>query len=203
MLTNLHDRDAFQQALAETRKAGPVTLALLDIDNFSTLNDKHGRKGGDAALQRVENTLLAALPYTAIATRLGGDEFAVLLPDAPAETALILMEQIRTQLATPKKGAQPRELSTSIGIATHPMHTAKRTQLMAAADEALLRAKRDGRGRVAIYVEERMVLKSNYYTRASLERLSKLAETQDRTEASLLREALDRLIEIYRDPPDT
>ena len=68
-----------------------------------------------------------------------------------------------------------------------------------AAVEALMRAKREGRGRVVIYVEEKMTLKSNYYPRASLDRLSKLSSATDRTEASLLREALDDLFQKHRD----
>ena len=67
-----------------------------------------------------------------------------------------------------------------------------------AANEALARGKREGGGRVAIYVEEKMVLKSNYYSRAALDRLSKLAARTNRTEASLLREALDDLFTKLR-----
>ena len=65
-------------------------------------------------------------------------------------------------------------------------------------DEALLRAKREGRSRACIYVEGKMVLKSNYYPRSQLERLAKLSGALGRTEASLLREALDDLVEKYR-----
>ncbi len=76
---------------------------------------------------------------------------------------------------------------------------ADRSDLVRAADEAIHRAKRDGRGRISIHVEERMVLKSNYYSKASLGRLAKLSAAEGRTEASLLREALDDLIDRYRD----
>jgi predicted DNA-binding protein len=62
-----------------------------------------------------------------------------------------------------------------------------------------MRAKRDGRDRVALYVEEKMTLKSNYYSKANLERLAKLSTATDRTEASLLREALDDLLYKYWD----
>ena len=69
--------------------------------------------------------------------------------------------------------------------------------LMQAAGEALMRAKREGRGRSAIYVEEKMVLKTTYYRRAALDRLSRLATATGRTEAMLLREALDNLLDSY------
>jgi diguanylate cyclase len=71
--------------------------------------------------------------------------------------------------------------------------------LWRAAGQALMRAKREGGNRVAIYVEETMVLKSNYYSRANLDRLSKLSAASGRTDASLLRESLDDLFEKYRD----
>ena len=67
------------------------------------------------------------------------------------------------------------------------------------ADQALARAKREGRSRVAIFVEEKMTLKSNYYSRATLDRLAKLSGKTGRTEASLLREGLDDLLAKYRD----
>ncbi|MER3461590.1 MAG: GGDEF domain-containing protein, partial [Armatimonadota bacterium] len=66
-------------------------------------------------------------------------------------------------------------------------------------DEALLRAKREGRSRVAIYVEDKMVLKSNYYPKNQLARLATLSERLGRTEAALLREALADLLDKYRE----
>jgi hypothetical protein len=84
-------------------------------------------------------------------------------------------------------------------VAANPPHGATSEELWRAAGEALMRAKRDGRDRIAIHVEEKMTLKSNYYSRANLERLAKLSSSTDRTEASLLREALDDLLYKYRD----
>jgi GGDEF domain-containing protein len=85
------------------------------------------------------------------------------------------------------------------GIAASPLHGNTAGDLWRAAGEALMRAKRDGRDRVALHVEEKMVLKSNYYSKANLERLAKLSSATDRTEASLLREALDDLLYKHRD----
>ena len=93
----------------------------------------------------------------------------------------------------------PRKIQLSVGIAAKPPHAKSITELMRYADEALYRAKREGRSRVSIYVEDKMTLKSNFYPKAQLERLSKLSSATGRTEASLLREALETLLNTYRD----
>ena len=89
-------------------------------------------------------------------------------------------------------------IGATFGVAARPPHATETADVVRCANEALARGKREGGGRVAIYVEEKMVLKSNYYSRASLDRLSKLAGRLNRTEASLLREALDDLFQKLR-----
>lgn len=199
MPTQLLDRSGFDQALADAPTSGPVTLALIDLDHFASINQRHGVEAGDAVLRRVERTLLGSLPAETSVARIGGDEYAAIFPDHTAESALILMDEVRAHLAQPRPDELPAAISLSAGLATHPAHVDDRADLVRAADTALLRAKRDGRGRVAIHVEERMTLKSNYYSKASLGRLAKLSAAEGRTEASLLREALDDLIDRYRD----
>lgn len=170
---------------------GAVAVALADLDRFAELNETKGRDVGDRVLEIWIKTLTGSLPKDAIVGRLGGDEFAIALPNASAENALILLEEVRSHLA-----AHPVDgwaASATFGVAARPPHATDTADLFRCADEALARGKREGGGRVAIYVEERMVLKSNYYSRAALDRLSKLATRLNRTEASLLREALDDL----------
>ena len=89
-------------------------------------------------------------------------------------------------------------VSATFGVAARPPHATETPELFRCANAALARGKREGGDRVAIYVEEKMVLKSNYYSRAALDRLSKLAGQTNRTEASLLREALDDLFQKLR-----
>lgn len=189
----LHDRPGFEEEVAALPTDTPLAVALADIDDFEGLNREQGREAGDAVLRAVERTLTSSLPASAVVGRLGGDEYAVALPRVTAEGALILMEEIRAHLAS-RDG-----IDVSIGIAAQPQHATGAAALLRAADEALFRAKREGRARVAIYVEDRMTLKSNYYSKAALERLSKLSSATGRTEASLLREALDDLFVRYRD----
>ena len=192
-------RSEFEQTLHELGPHTAVAVALSDIDGFGDLNDRYGRDALDRVLRSYERTLQGSLPKKAVIARLGGDEYAMALPDTTAENALILLEEVRSHLAgRPASDDIPSPLQVSIGIAARPPHAAEPDQLYLAAEQAMYRAKRDGGGRVAMYVEEKMVLKSNYYTRAALDRLAKLSSQTGRTEASLLREALDTLLDTYR-----
>ncbi len=185
------DVDAFVTQIDERVAGGAVAVALTDLDRFAELNERHGREAGDRVLQVWIETLTGSLPADAIVGRLGGDEFAIALPNATAENALIQLEEIRTHLADhPVDGWA---IGATFGVAARPPHATETADLVRCANEALARGKREGGGRVAIYVEEKMVLKSNYYSRAALDRLAKLAGRTNRTEASLLREALDDL----------
>ena len=195
------DRDSFAQQLDSTLSStsAPVAVAMADLDDFASVNTSKGHAAGDAALHAWDRALRTNVPRGASVHRIGGDEYAVILPATSAETALVLMEEIRKHF-----GAHPIEevgaaMTASVGIAARPPHGATADELWRAADEALMRAKRDGRDRVAMYVEEKMTLKSNYYSRANLDRLAKLSGATDRTEASLLREALDDLLDKYRE----
>lgn len=177
----------------------PLAALLTDLDGFAVINDAYGHEAGDKVLAAWGTTLTSNLPADAVVVRLGGDEYGVALPGFSAENALIVFEEIRTHFATHPVNGIDAELDASAGIAAAPPHGATGEELHRAAGEALMRAKREGRGRAAIYVEEKMTLKSNYYSRANLDRLSKLSGATSRTEASLLREALDDLFLKYRD----
>lgn len=191
-LTGILNRDGFNEAVADLAAEVPVALALVDIDDFKLINDNLGHAVGDALLAQVARTLTGSLPDAAIVARHGGDEFSVLLPDRSAESALILLEEVRAHLvAHPLE--QGHAVTISAGVAARPPHGSTIDELLRAADQAMYRAKAEGRNRVAIYVDEKMVMKSNYYDRGALSRLAKLSANTGRTEASLLREALDDL----------
>ena len=177
-----------------------VSVALLDLDHFAQINDDYGHAAGDDVLRSLENVLTGSLPSDALVGRFGGDEYAVALPDTPAESALILLEEIRSHFSSRQPAASvPRKVHVSVGIASRPPHAETVPELLRAATEALYRAKREGKSRIAIYTESKMTLKSNYYSKAGLERLAKLSAALERTEASLLREALDDLFVKHRD----
>ncbi len=190
------DIDELVERVDSRVNGGAVAIVLTDLDCFVELNERHGREAGDRVLEVWVETLTRSLPEDAIIGRLGGDEFALALPNASAENALIQLDEIRSHLADhPVDGI---DVSATFGVAARPPHATETTDLFRCAGEALARGKREGGGRVAIYVEEKMVLKSNYYSRAALDRLAKLAGRTNRTEASLLREALDDLFKKMR-----
>ena len=176
-----------------------VAVALTDLDGFAGINQAHGRIAGDAVLMAWDRVLRANVPRGGSVARLGGDEFAVVLPGTSAESAVVLLEELRRHLAGMSFEGVADAVTASVGVAANPPHGTTAEELYRAAGEALMRAKRDGRDRVAMYVEEKMVLKSNYYSKANLQRLAKLSAATDRTEASLLREALDDLLDKHKD----
>ena len=192
-----HDRivDAaeFVAVIDRLGPGAPVAVALTDLDGFGPLNDELGREAGDLVLAAWTRTLVGSLPMGAKVRRLGGDEFAIALPNTSAENALIVLDEIREHLAAHPVEGVGRTISATFGVAARPPHAAATEELVRCANAALMRGKREGGGRVAIYVEEKMVLKSNYYPRADLDRLARLSGATGRTEASLLREALDLL----------
>ncbi|ALW87694.1 GGDEF domain-containing protein [Deinococcus actinosclerus] len=190
-------RADFETAFDALRGA-PLTLAVLDLDHFKSLNDTLGHAEGDRVLRGVERLLSGSLPTGSVIGRIGGDEYAAILPETAAETALILLDEVIRHFHIHRDPQWPRGLGLSVGLAARPAHASTYDDLKRAADEAMIRAKREGRGRACIYVESKMVLKSNYYPKSQLERLAKLSGALGRTEASLLREALDDLIEKNR-----
>lgn len=177
-------------------QGGAVAVALADLDRFREFNETHGREAGHRALEVWIEILTGSLPDDAIVGRLGGDEFAIALPNTSPENALILLDEVRTHLAD--HSVDTATLSATVGVAARPPHATDIEELFRCASEALARGKREGGGRVAIYIEEKMVLKSNYYPRGSLDRLANAAGSLNRTEASILREALDDMIQKLR-----
>lgn len=200
-LGRITPREAFLEDLQKRLHHGnaPLALAMSDLDNFAGINQTFGREAGDAVLAAWERVLGANIGRDSAVVRLGGDEYVVVLPGMSAENALVLLEEVRSHFAARPVAGVSEPVSASVGVAANPPHGSTAQELWRAAGEALMRAKRDGRDRISMYVEEKMTLKSNYYSKANLERLAKLSAATDRTEASLLREALDDLLYKHRD----
>lgn len=189
-------KDAFAKLLPDAIASGAASLASIDLMAFKELNDAHGFEAGDTVLEAVTRALVGNLPASAAVCRRGGDEWLVLFPGTSPEQALILLEEVRSLVESrPASEKVPEPVRLKVGIAGAPVHASDADSLFRAAEDALHRAK--DAGGVAMYVEERMALKSNYYPKGRLGRLAKLSDRLGRTEASLLREALDDVLEKY------
>lgn len=155
-LTGLATRRAFEtaaeRALGERTTSGrPVSLVLLDLDDFKDINDTRGHAVGDACLRRVADILAEAVRDNDLIGRIGGDELAILLPSANTAEALVVGERVHRMVAeTPiEEAGPPIRLTVSLGIAEAAPGEMLKT-LMARADAALYRAKERGRDRVVV-----------------------------------------------------
>jgi diguanylate cyclase (GGDEF)-like protein/putative nucleotidyltransferase with HDIG domain len=142
-----HFHERLQQALLEAEEQQlPVTVCLVDIDDFKRVNDRFGHPAGDRVLAHVSSRLRQG----GEAFRLGGDEFAVLLPGHGEEAALAAANSIVDRIAGMKL-EQVGSVTVSAGIATYPAHGVGRDELIRLADSALYWAKERGKNRVRLY----------------------------------------------------
>jgi diguanylate cyclase (GGDEF)-like protein len=153
-LTGCYNRRAFELQLERdlhlaTRMRQPLSLIMLDIDNFKNINDRAGHRTGDVALQMLADTLRAELRNVDTAARFGGDEFVVILPQANIEGALIVAERLRSRIEQTEVPGFGR-MTASLGMVTFPAHASTPDALLAAADLALYGAKHSGRNRVCL-----------------------------------------------------
>jgi diguanylate cyclase (GGDEF)-like protein len=150
-LTGLLNRRALYEIGARVvarsrREHAPVVVAYIDLDGFKAINDTAGHEAGDRLLQEVAGRLQVAVRPSDLVARLGGDEFALLLPDLGQGDAEAILERIRVAVCavlTPG-GAQVTASIGAAGFADPPDHL---DGMVARADEALYRAKREGKNR--------------------------------------------------------
>ena len=159
-LTGVLNRRAFDEALLvecrrHRRTPAPLGLAIIDIDHFKAFNDFYGHQAGDACLRRVAECIENSSRRPGeLAARYGGEEFAVILPNTERDEAQRFGEFLLTQvraLGLPHEASFVGLVSVSIGIsAGRPSSEICHTQIIAAADSALYRAKAEGRNRVCL-----------------------------------------------------
>jgi diguanylate cyclase (GGDEF)-like protein len=152
-LTGLANRrgsaDALQTESARAGRLGtPLSVVLADLDGFKGVNDAHGHRVGDEVLRAFADVLRETLRDSDVAGRWGGEEFLLLLPGADEDGAVQLADRIRAALSSRTIPAAPDlRVTASFGVAERGSGS-DTEQLVAAADEALYRAKRAGRDRI-------------------------------------------------------
>ena len=154
-------RDFFQSLGRELNRAQrekrPLSVAMVDVDHFKEVNDRHGHIGGDRALVEVAKRLRGALRDYDLLGRYGGEEFAIACIDTGAEEALRIAERCRRRVADHPLdvGGIDCSLTVSVGIATAwSVNSDTLTDLVSNADSALYRAKALGRNRVVLFSQE-------------------------------------------------
>ncbi len=158
-LTGIFNRRYFDEIIAKewkraAREKKSISLIMLDIDSFKLYNDFYGHQAGDECLKKVSNVISETLHRASdVAARYGGEEFAVILPSVDKEKALQLAETIRNKIESlhieHKQNQASAYVTASIGTScTIPVPGSSTESLIANADQALFRAKKEGKNRV-------------------------------------------------------
>lgn len=175
-LTGLANRRGFDQALAmeaerSARFKSPLTLCIMDLDNFKAVNDTHGHPCGDEVIKAMAGILRDQMRMIDTAARIGGEEFGLLLPGTGQTRALKLLQRIQSIIqATQIVCASARlTMTMSMGLASYRGKQAPDpVRLVAEADKALYRAKRAGKNRIEtapildlVHAEEQSLVHQN------------------------------------------
>jgi two-component system cell cycle response regulator len=155
-LTGLYNRrymETHVETLVEqaATRSKPLAVLVLDIDYFKSVNDSHGHDAGDDVLREFAIRIRKSIRGIDLACRFGGEEFVVIMPETDIAVATMVAERLRRRIASEpfpiQQGKRSLEVTISIGIAAlGPQDNA--AAVLKRADQALYRAKRDGRNRV-------------------------------------------------------
>lgn len=157
-LTGLHNRRYMESHLGSlienaTTRGKPLSMLVLDIDHFKRVNDTHGHDAGDDVLREFALRIRKGIRGIDLACRMGGEEFVVVMPETDMAVASMVAERLRRRVATEpfpiRMGEASLPVTISVGIAALRAPDDTPATLLKRADQALYRAKREGRNRVA------------------------------------------------------
>ena len=160
-LTGLYNHRHFHERLTleveRSQRSGlPLSLLMLDVDNFKLFNDTHGHPAGDEVLRQLARVLTDTRRANDVVARYGGEEFAVILVDTAKFTAAKVAERVRERVAAhdfSDAAQKAGKISVSVGVATFPEDGTDAEVLVRSSDTALYAAKRAGRNRVVLWTE--------------------------------------------------
>jgi len=158
-LTGVYNRRYFETRMLDeieraSRYRGPLSVLMVDIDNFKKLNDEFGHLLGDEVLKQVSRVFVKQTRKSDVVCRYGGDELAVLLPETTGPNAVRVANKLRGTIAEWEFPGVPRPVTLSIGIAEFPANGGTRDEIIKSADHALYVAKQDGRNRAVLFSPE-------------------------------------------------
>ncbi len=154
-LTGISNRrnfnDSFYKEFERARRyAEPMTLAVIDLDYLKKINDTYGHTAGDNAIKAVAGVLSHSSRSIDLPARYGGEEFCLLLPNTLLEESVVIAERVRKLISETQLEGMETNISASIGIANFPLHANDPDELFKRADEALYKAKQNGRNQVCV-----------------------------------------------------
>lgn len=156
-LTGLHNRRYLETHVGglfdeSTMRARDLSVLMLDIDKFKSINDTYGHDAGDEVLKEFARRVKDATRIVDVVARMGGEEIVVVLPETCLQAALAVAERIRSSVQGKSfgihSGARDVPVTVSIGVASRRAGDLSPAQLLKRADEAVYRAKAEGRNRV-------------------------------------------------------
>ena len=128
-----------------------IAVAVLDIDNFKSVNDQHGHGVGDETIRSIAEELLAAVRSHDLVGRLGGDEFVIVLRDLSERDTQVLLDRVQQRLlASWRRDARSEALGVTIGVARVGGRDIELVDLIEEADRRLMSAKRSGKGSIVV-----------------------------------------------------
>ena len=138
-------RELVQIEMLRAHRMGyPLSLIYMDLDNFKSVNDRHGHADGDALLQAIGQGLTGNLRGTDVVGRVGGDEFAILLPNTDEEQAALVSSKLHALLSSSTTAIEPK-VSLSMGVITSLSRAPEVEALISAADGLMYEAKKSGK----------------------------------------------------------
>jgi diguanylate cyclase (GGDEF)-like protein len=162
-LTGLYNSTYIKARLQEEidrfgRYGDPLSLLMIDPDDFKNLNDRYGQVGGDRILRTFAEALKNSLRAPDIVGRIGGEEFLVILPRTASLDAAAVAERIRRETAASEfrpfpHGDKTCRLTVSVGVFGAPYRNQNVEEVIGLADAALFRAKKEGKNKVVVYIK--------------------------------------------------
>lgn len=159
-LTGLFNQNYIRQRLDEEyyrakRYVHPLSLMMIDLDNFKSLNDRFGHTAGDHLLKYFSQLIRETIRPSDIPARFGGEEFLVILPETDKEDAQVVAERLRKRISMYPFRIDSRkeevQLTISVGVSAFPEYGQSSEELITLADMALYQAKKEGKNKVAFY----------------------------------------------------
>ena len=152
LYNNAHFKELLEVEVKRSERYGhPLSLLMIDIDDFKKWQDKRGHLSGDRALKEIGNLIRSIVRGVDIVARYGGEEFAILMAETPKEMARLAAERVRKAIESLSLFDGRDPLTVSIGVAEFPRDAREPEELIEKADMALYKAKREGKNRVHVW----------------------------------------------------